>query len=593
MKKIKITALAIGAFCAFSCSSDFLDVKTFSIVSPEGVYANADNVKKGLLGVYNTLYASTANAYYVKPHPALANIPTLDLQADGWDREMFTHSWGVDSKSAFFEEAWKSSYVQVVRANLYLADLEKVSTDVVPEATKKQYEAEARFIRAAAYYYLTINFSRVPMLMTGETYATTPEKARPENNDAAWQTIKEDFEFGIDYLPWNYDKEEETGRVTKAAALAYAAKANMYLKDFATAKTQLKKVLDESGKKLNPVHGMIHWLDNPNSEETIWEVTFPDFPKMGWDVWSFAKNSDCRFFGMQTKAGEYGGWGDSPMSYELVRSYEPGDKRLMYNICGWHMDEDGNCYGDTNPYTGDKIGANPAFADFFNQDRENIPNNHSMKWWKTDEVYSAHSVQLYRYTEVLLNYAECCFRTGDEANGWKAINDERNRAWGNLEIGYDPNAHTTSSHPFPTELLSTEVVEVPDAKAHYTQYKADKGYKSELWVVALTQERRKEFTYEFNLWYDLSRMNLIEEWLDCEYPKNGGASFYNTVTKKYYVPEGSNANVPWHNASPEERKNMIPVTGRDWDWNPIHLVYPIPTSELTANKLCTQNEGYE
>ena len=98
--------------------------------------------------------------------------------------------------------------------------------------------------------------------------------------------------------------------------------------------------------------------------------------------------------------------------------------------------------------------------------------------------------------------------------------------------------------------------------------------------------------YEFSLYYDLSRMNIIEEWLDCEYPKNGGATFYNTKTGKYYKPSGTDFNEPWDNAPDEEKRYMIPVTRRDWDWNPIHLVYPIPTSELTANPLCTQNEGY-
>ena len=87
-------------------------------------------------------------------------------------------------------------------------------------------------------------------------------------------------------------------------------------------------------------------------------------------------------------------------------------------------------------------------------------------------------------------------------------------------------------------------------------------------------------------------MKLVEAWLNSEYPKNGGASFYNTKTGKYYVSATSNLNDPWNNASEEERANMIPVHHRDWDWNPIHLVYPIPTIELTANPLCTQNEGY-
>ncbi len=586
MKKLAIySLLALGlAAATVSCSDKFLDVEYYSIVNPDGVYEDADNVFMGLTGVYSILYATSD--YYIKPHPALANLPTLDLQADGWDAEMSKHAWGVESKSAFFENAWKYSYRMVSRANLYLADLENVTDDVVPEATRKIYESEARCLRGTAYYYLTINFSRVPMLMTGETYATSPEKARPESDEEAWKTIRDDFEYAAQYLDWQ-PAGGMLGRFTKAGALAYAAKANMYIGDFEKAKTQLKDIIDHSGRSLNPVHGMIHWQDYVQSCETIWEVSFPLFPKMGWDIWSFAKNNDNRYFSMQTKAAEYGGWGDSPLSYELVRSFEPGDKRRTYNIVGWH-----GTYGDTNPYTGDVIGSKPEFQKYF-QDREGIPNNHSLKWWKTNDVYSAHSVQLYRYTEVLLNYAECCFRTNEEAEGWRIIAEVRNRAWGNLEVGYDPNANSNSAFEFPTELLNTEVVEVPDAQTVYAKYKADKGYKSPLWVVALTQERRKEFMYEFSLWYDLSRMNLIEEWLDCEYPKNGKATFYNTRTGKYYVPSGNDFNEPYDKASADERADMIPVTPRDWDWNPIHLRYPIPTSELTANPLCEQNEGYE
>lgn len=596
MKKIALYLLiALGAVTlSASCSDEFLNVDYYSIVNPEGVYEDADNVFMGLTAVYSILYAT--GDYYIKPHPALANMATLDLQADGWDAEMSKHAWGVESKSNFFENAWIYSYQMVSRANLYLADLENVRDEVVPEATRRIYESEVRCLRGTAYYYLTVNFSRVPMLMTGETYANSPEKARPDSDEEAWNTIKEDFEYAAQYLDW-WPADGMIGRFTKAGALAYAAKANMYIGDYAKAKTQLKDVIDHSGRKLNPVQGMISWLDNPQSEETIWEVSFPHFPKMGWDIWSYAKNNDNRYFGMQTKAAEYGGWGDSPMSYELVRSFEPGDKRLLYNIVGWHAEYDEatgtmKYWGDTNPYTGDVIGTTANYQKFF-QDREGIPNNHSLKWWKTNDVYSSHSVQLYRYTEVLLNYAECCFRTGDAAEGWRIINQVRNRAWGNLEVGYNPNDHTDSAFTFPVELLNTATVEVPDAQTYYTKYKAEKGYKSDVWVVALIQERRKEFMYEFSLYYDLSRMNLVEEWLDCEYPKNGGATFYNTQTGKYYVPTGTDFNEPWDKAPDSEKRYMIPVTKRDWDWNKIHLVYPIPTSELTANPLCTQNEGYE
>lgn len=589
MKRIIIAALfglilTSATVSLISCGNDFLEVDAYSIVSPEGVYSDKKNVFKGLIGVYYTLLG--AGDYYIKPHPALANYPTLDVQADGWDAEMSTHSWTVESKSAFFENAWIYSYKTVVACNLFLRDLEDVDETVLSASEKAIYEAETRAIRGSAYYYLTVNFSRVPMLMTGETYQTSPTKERPESDAEAWSTILSDFEYAASVLDWK-PADGMTGRFTKGAALAYAGKACMYLGDYDKAKQYYKQIIDNGTSKLNPCFAMTSWVDNPGNVEALWEISFPKFPGMGWDVWTWVQNGDCRYFGMQTKAREYGGWGDSFTSYELVRSFEPGDKRKTYSIVGWHGDK-----GDTNPYTGDVIGKNEGFQTWFLSNAEGNPNNHGTKWWRTDDVYSAHSVNLYRFGGALLDYAECCFRTSDEAAGWDAIRQIRNRAWGNLEVGYDPDADSGSYLPFPKEMLNTATVPVPDAQTHYTNYAKEKGYTSPVWMVALFQERRKELYYEFSLWYDLCRCNFVEEWLNCEYPKNGGATFYNTSTGKYYVPSGIDYNEPWDNASEAERASMIPVTPRVWDWNPIHLVYPIPTSELTANSLCDQNPGY-
>ena len=189
---------------------------------------------------------------------------------------------------------------------------------------------------------------------------------------------------------------------------------------------------------------------------------------------------------------------------------------------------------------------------------------------------------------------------GDEAEGWRVLNQIRNRAWGNLEVDYDPNVTNkgVSILAFPTSLLNTEVVPVPDAQEYYTKYtKHEVGaYLGPSWEsmgvpvykVALLQERRKEFLQEFSFWNDICRMNLCKEWLDCKYPINGNAHFYNTATKKWIVDDDTDYQV----ASEADKANMIPVTYRDWEWNKIHRVFPIPTSELTANPLCTQNEGY-
>ncbi len=84
MKRIIIAALfglilTSATVSLISCGNDFLEVDAYSIVSPEGVYSDKKNVFKGLIGVYYTLLG--AGDYYIKPHPALANYPTLGVQA--------------------------------------------------------------------------------------------------------------------------------------------------------------------------------------------------------------------------------------------------------------------------------------------------------------------------------------------------------------------------------------------------------------------------------------------------------------------------------------------------------------------------------
>lgn len=127
-------------------------------------------------------------------------------------------------------------------------------------------------------------------------------------------------------------------------------------------------------------------------------------------------------------------------------------------------------------------------------------------------MYCPISLTFKRYAGVLLDYAECCFETGEEATGWEMIRQVRNRAWGNLEIG-------VQAIDFPQSMLSTTIVDVPDAKTVYAEYKTRKGYTSDVWKVALTQERRHELNAEFSLYFDLCRMGLAEEWFRCEYPK--------------------------------------------------------------------------
>lgn len=560
MKKL-IYKLVGGLFLfqLTSCSSDFLNVDYYKILEPSTMFSNETYVNQGLNGLYDSfLPLATGNedvekSWNIKPHLAFSNYPALDCQASGWDNEFTRHSWLADKD--MFKIAWQFAYRGISRVNMFLNGLKDVNPSMFKEGQvgKDKIEAQARAIRGYWYYYLAQNFGRIPMLEEGETYVNTPSKPRAETVDQTYDFILKDFEFAYKHLSWT-PENGDYGRITKGMAMAYAAQTYMYKKDFANAKALLKEIINSGTYALNPCFGYIHQFNNYWGKESVWEVSFFKWNNMDW---SANGTTDDVWWGTYlTAASEYGGWGALYISYEFARSFESGDKRKEYSIV---------CKGETQPYTKEKIGATKGSdGDFVGT--EKMPNNYSIKLWKAkagNPVYTPISAFHLRYSAVLLNYAECCFETEGEnsAEGWEYIKKIRERAWGNLEIGIQP----IENFPF---KLNTNVVEVPDAKQYYTKYKQDKGYTSPVWKVALTIERRHEFLAEYSFWYDLCRTNMAEDFLDHEYPINGG---------KYQTDDG------------------LPCTPRTFKFDKNHILYPIPTQEILTNEAITpadQNPGY-
>lgn len=563
MKKTYFAAALAATLIFSSCGEDFLDVPHYDILVSDLIGTSEEYANQGLNALYDTFQpdkhadsfdADIAQSWNMKPQFALANYPSMDVGGGGWDREFWTHSW-IAGKD-MFQVAWKICYRAISRCNTFLAEMEKADSSIFSEGEtgKNKLIAQARAIRGYYYLYLSQNFGRIPMLETGETYSSSASKPRAESVEDTYNKIVEDLQFAADNLDWE-PENREYGRFTKGAALAYQALTYMYLKDFTKAKATYKQIIDSKTYELLPSFGELHQMDHYWSKESIWEVAFYRWSDLGWGAVGSTENLWWGYY--LTAPGEYGGWGGTFVSYEFCRSFEQGDKRRSYSVVS---------KGETNPYTGQTIGANPAFnTDWVNADK--LPNNYCLKLWKQasgNPVYTPISAIHLRYASVLLNYAECCFETNDENTGWNMIHQIRNRAWGNLEVGQTPSEHFAAS----ALNYNDEVKVVPDAKDYYTAYRTEKGYNADVWKVALTIERRHEFLLEYEFWYDLCRTGMAEEFLDAEYPMNNG---------EFYTADG------------------LPRTPRTFNFDANHTLFPIPTLEILTNgEIGTedQNPGY-
>lgn len=629
-------ALCMTGLGFTSCDNDeFLDVDLYDVIASDAMFENDANAKKGLNGVYDMMFPNDAKDaagkdlydgdWGFKPNLFTGCHPTIDTQATGWDKNWNVQQW--NSTSTELLAGWRHVYAGISRANDYLEGLS--NAEKVSPAVKQKLEGEGRALRGFFYHWLATTFGRVPMLATGETYSNTPTKAKAETYSEMWDFIIEDFKAAADLLDWK-PMDQEYGRATKGMALAYLGDAYMWkayrLTDGANGQQQdaaeaqncyklaqecFKKILDSKTYKLNESFTTLWDPASAWGPEAIWVEQLDE--GNNWGKWNDITSK--LMLKWYTACPENGGWGSLYLSWEWYSCYEKGDKRRegsCYTGAVPQIDPNNPAYDPkyegwyepaiygVNPYLQEVLGkgaTGTTTKQFHFNNGEWAPAIWSSKMWRTasanykgwaDGHWSPTPIYWKRLPNVMLDYAECCFRLGNEAEGWKQIDELRQRAFGKLEDGkekeltdkYMPYYNSFAEwvgrdegmsdggmfykhrDEYPIPFGST-VDKVEDAKTYYTRYTAEKGFSSEVWKVAVNTERRKEFNCEWCLRPDMQRSNFMKDHVLTNYPKR------NVENLK---------DVPW--------------TNRDYEYQEWKMDMPIPKDEIVKNPALVQNPGY-
>ena len=619
-----------------SCDNDeFLDVDLYDVIASDAMFENDANAKKGLNGVYDMMFPNDAKDaaekdlydgdWGFKPNLFTGCHPTIDTQATGWDKNWNVQQW--NSTSTELLAGWRHVYAGISRANDYLEGLS--NAEKVSPAVKQKLEGEGRALRGFFYHWLATTFGRVPMLATGETYSNTPTKAKAETYSEMWDFIIEDFKAAADLLDWK-PMDQEYGRATKGMALAYLGDAYMWkayrLTDGANGQQQdaaeaqncyklaqecFKKILDSKTYKLNESFTTLWDPASAWGPEAIWVEQLDE--GNNWGKWNDMTSK--LMLKWYTACPENGGWGSLYLSWEWYSCYEKGDKRRegsCYTGAVPQIDPNNPAYDPkyegwyepaiygVNPYLQEVLGkgaTGTTTKQFHFNNGEWAPAIWSSKMWRTasanykgwaDGHWSPTPIYWKRLPNVMLDYAECCFRLGNEAEGWKQIDELRQRAFGKLEDGkekeltdkYMPYYNSFAEwvgrdegmsdggmfykhrDEYPIPFGST-VDKVEDAKTYYTRYAAEKGFSSEVWKVAVNTERRKEFNCEWCLRPDMQRSNFMKDHVLTNYPKRSVENL---------------KDVPW--------------TNRDYEYQEWKMDMPIPKDEIVKNPALVQNPGY-
>ena len=446
-----------------SCNNDnFLEVPQYDILDINSQFAGDEYAFRGLTGIY--VYNNVSqqdDCWGFKPNLFTGSHPTMDTQCTGWDVKFLDQTW--DANVGELGQGWAHCYAAINRANLFLDGL-KDATDVSANA-KKYCEGEARALRGYFYMWLATTFGRVPMLSTGETFDNTPNKAAAETYEEMWDFIISDFQAASELLDWT-PYNNEYGRCTKGMAKAYLADAYMWLAyrcpdkaadSYAKAKAELKSIIDSGTYELS-TNFATNW--DPAgfwNKECIWALCSDEGKE--WSSWggdrtiTFANPNMLKWF---CACPENGGWGAEYLSWEWYDCYEPGDTRRDASCATGAVPEDQmEKYGieksekvwGYHPYLKDSVGmkydkpensnygmvshpreeggkiVGTKTEQFHFTNGEFAPAIWTTKIWRNayadgnswgTQMWSPTIIYGKRYANVLLHYAECCFRTGHD-----------------------------------------------------------------------------------------------------------------------------------------------------------------------------------
>lgn len=320
MKRTIILASTLLLGMALSCNQDVLEKTNPNGVTVENYYKNGAELTSGVTSVYSML---KANNLVAREWFFLHDLRSDDMAAGGGQLEtprnqllLGTH----DSGNSVMGTVWLAYYRLIHRANSVVDNSTAVSD--IPAADKARLLAEARFLRAYAYYELVSMWGGVPLY---KNYVLTVDGSLPRSTDAeVYAYVVAELKEIQEQLPATYNAANQ-GRATKGAAQMLLARVFMQQGDYANAKTELLKVYDSNLYALVDNYNDNYLEETEFNKESIFEVNF--YPSGG--VYNWDGDGNGATAGTETvRTQEYSaiGWRNVIPSNGLLNEFEKTTK---------------------------------------------------------------------------------------------------------------------------------------------------------------------------------------------------------------------------------------------------------------------------
>ncbi|MEM9547084.1 MAG: RagB/SusD family nutrient uptake outer membrane protein [Bacteroidota bacterium] len=224
MKHIKYIALLTVGILFHSCGDDFLNPLPESAIVVDAFFESDDDVLAGIMGIYNAVQGVNENTntsisnsnrgiqfeYMLTEH---RSDNTRSATTEGSKADF--HRYLVDANNVQSEDYYASMYEIIFRANNILNFI-----DVADPENQSAYMAEAKFLRAYAYFNLVRLFGDVPMVVSVVGAQDNEALFTRVSSDQIYAQIESDMMEAISTLDNSFKS-----RASKAAAQGLLAKA--------------------------------------------------------------------------------------------------------------------------------------------------------------------------------------------------------------------------------------------------------------------------------------------------------------------------------------------------------------------------------
>lgn len=423
------SGLLIGAS---SCSDSWLDIQNENGLSSGNFWKTEEDMQAGLNAVYAMFYRQgTWTRNLMNQLDGMADDGVLYsswTELNEWTKFIYTDYNFAEVNT----KIWKEHWTAINRANQVLDHIDDPNVTFSDENDRKDIKAQALWFRSWYYFYMTVLWDNIPIVLKTSSASDAPEGATA---DKVFEQIESDLLKAIPDLP--LERETEKAKPTRGAAYGLLARVYAQHHKWEEAVECLEWIIYGEGKNLYDLER--NFGDNFNNHtenniESLYEIQFSLCNDVGWDATDNYLGADAQL-GTQIEISR------SPkgMGWQIVESNPwvkeyflrektlegKNDPRLYYTL--WYQEAETDFPEFPNHLIYGKTWEQLGYS---GSDNDRI----YIKKYSTDvsPVYywNDNNFRAIRLSDMLLLYAECVNEVNHapDAKAIECLNRVRSRA---------------------------------------------------------------------------------------------------------------------------------------------------------------------